>query len=910
MIAHGPEQAGLAATPVAALAATSMSTLIATSTSTSTPTAAAALTPPFSGTWFGESIGARIVLLTLGLLFAVQVASFTAIRASLAQHALSALPERLAVGERVLQSLLDQNAQKLSEGARLLAADYGFRSAVLSNDADTIGSVLANQGACIGATETALFGTDFTLRAVSGGDGRELTAVALRLARHAVAASASAPARSTPTASGASGTSEIALLGGQPHQVVLVPIKAPVLAGWVLMGFPLDAKLAGAMEGLSALNVTLLVRASADAPWAVTLTSLPADLAAGFARARWPDAPGDAARTAAGPTSMPSMPSMQSIVLAQEAFGVRAKWLMPPWPTLPPSATSSGQPPPADAPADRAAVLALVSLSIDDAVRPPRDLQLGLAVITFLGFVVFVFGSLFTARRVTTPLRALAAAAERLGAGDYATPMDGLRRADEIGHLAHAFETMRISVAQKQAQILKLAYWDGLTGLPNRVQFRDAVRDAIAQAQAQAEAANGPPGLDAKVATVAVIMLDLDRFKHVNDVLGYRIGDLLLGRVGERLSQQVVRGGDLVARLGGDEFAVLLRDGDAALAGSVAQRIAAAFDAPLTLEEHTIDMGAGIGMACWPQHATDADMLLSRAEVAMYAAKRRAQGPLMYHASIDAASSQTLSLLTELRQAVDQGELRLYLQPKLMLDTGRVGGAEALVRWLHPQRGLVPPMEFIPFAEQTGFIRTLTMWVFEEAARHWLALQAEGLQLVLSVNLSTRDLLDPDLPQKFDALLVKHRVPAEAFCLEITESAIMDDPQRALGTLNRLSNLGFKLSIDDFGTGYSSLAYLKRLPVDELKIDKSFVLSMVEDLDDAKIVRSTIDLAHNLGLTVVAEGVESAKVWDMLRELNCDEAQGYHMGRPMPATEIAQWSAGWAAKHRPLVAGGAVSMLH
>ncbi len=855
-----------------------------------------ALTPPFSGTWFGESIGARIVMLTLGLLFAVQVASFTAIRASLAQHALGMLPERLGVGERVLQSLLDQNAQKLSEGARLLAADYGFRSALLSNDAATITSVLANQGARIGATETALLGTDFALRAASGSGRNELAAVALRLARQA---SASPP----PAAISASGTTDIVVLDGQPHQVVLVPIKAPVLVGWVLMGFPLETRLAGAMKALSALDVTLLVRPAADAPWAVALTSLPDPLAADFARADWSQAllwPASAG-AAADSMRLQSMQSMQSITLAQEEFGVRAKWLTLAAPAAP--AVSSR----ADAAASHGAVLALVSLSIDAAVRPPRDLQLGLAAITLLGFVVFVFGSLFTARRVTTPLRELAAAADRLGAGDYSTPMDGLTRADEIGQLAHSFEKMRVSVAQKQAQILQLAYWDGLTGLPNRVQFRDAVRDAIAQAQARAQT---DPAAQVAAPTVAVIMLDLDRFKHVNDVLGYRIGDLLLGRVGERLSQQVVRGGDLVARLGGDEFAVLLRTGDAALAESVAQRIAAAFDAPLTLEEHTIDMGAGIGMACWPQHAADADVLLSRAEVAMYAAKRRTQGPLMYHAAIDAASSQTLSLLTELRQAVDQGELRLYLQPKLMLDTGRVGGAEALVRWAHPQRGLVPPMEFIPFAEQTGFIRTLTMWVFEEAARQWLALQAQGIQLVLSVNLSTRDLLDPELPQKFDALLLKHRVPAEAFCLEITESAIMDDPQRALGTLNRLSHLGFKLSIDDFGTGYSSLAYLKRLPVDELKIDKSFVMSMVEDLDDAKIVRSTIDLAHNLGLTVVAEGVENAKVWDMLRELNCDEAQGFHMGRPMPATEIAHWSAGWSAKHRPMVAGGALARLH
>ena len=799
------------------------------------------------GRWFGRSIGTRIVTLSLGLLFAIQIASFGAISASLGQHARSVLPEQLLVGERVLQSLLARNAETLKQGASVLAGDYGFKSAVLSNDADTIGSVLANHGARIGATESALLGTDFSLRAASGHDRRELAPVVAQLAAHAAAGRAAI---------------EIAILGGKPHQIVLVPMKAPVLVGWVLMGIPLDATLINDMKSLSAVNMTLLTRGSGTAPWRVSLTSMPADRANGFATQAWQYDATDAL-------------GMRSVEFANEEFGVRAAWLTP-------------------------SVLALASLSIDEAVRPPRDLQIGLALITLLGFAVFVFGSLVTAQRVTTPLRALAAAADRLGAGDYGTPMDGLNRADEIGHLAQALEQMRVSVGEKQAQILKLAYWDPLTGLPNRLQFRDAVRDAIAEAQA--EGAANP--------TVAVVMLDLDRFKHVNDVLGYRVGDLLLCRVGERLSQQMVRGNDLVARLGGDEFAVLLRQGDAALALSVAQRIGAAFDEPLTLEENTVDMGAGIGMACWPQHAADADALLSRAEIAMYAAKRLTQGPLMYDASNDATSTQTLSLLTELRRAVEHGELRLYLQPKLMLDTGRVGGAETLVRWLHPTRGLVPPMEFIPFAEQTGFIRALTIWVFEEAARHWLALQAEGMSLVLSVNLSTRDLLDPELPQKFEALLVKHRVPAEAFCLEITESAIMDDPQRALATLNKLSGLGFKLSIDDFGTGYSSLAYLKRLPVDELKIDKSFVMSMVEDLDDAKIVRSTIDLAHNLGLTVVAEGVENAKVWDALRDLECDEAQGYHMGKPMPANEFNAWSMAWLAKNRPRAASHSAFMLH
>jgi len=810
----------------------------------------------FVPAWLNRSIGARIVAFSLALLLAVQLASFSAISASLGAHARRVLPAELLVGERVLHSLLDQNAQKLTEGARLLAADYGFRSAVQSLDTETIASALDNHGARIGATEAALLGTDFSLRAATGDDARQFAPLAARLAARAVVGGVA---------------SEIAMLGGKPHQIVLVPMKAPIVVGWVLMGFPLDVGLADAMRNLSALNLTLLTRDAPGAPWSTALTSLTNDQAAGLARSSW---------SAQADTTQ----AMQSVTLNGEELGVHAAWLTPP-----------------EHPGD-AAVLALVSLSIDDAVRTPRDLQVALAGITLLGLLTCLVGALVAARRVTTPLRALASAADQLGAGDYGAPIRGMERHDELGHLARAFDQMRTSVGEKQAQILQLAYRDTLTGLPNRVQFRDAVRDAIAKAQTSAGNGASP--------TIAVIMLDLDRFKHVNDVLGYRVGDLLLGRVGERLSQQVVRGDDLVARLGGDEFAVLLRDGDPALAVSVAQRIAAAFDEPLTLEEHTVDMGAGIGIACWPQHANDADALLSRAEVAMYAAKRRTEGPLMYDASFDAASALTLSLLTDLRHAVDHGELRLYLQPKLMLDSARISGAETLVRWLHPRRGLVPPMEFIPFAEQTGFIRTLTMWVFEEAAQHWLLLQAEGIPLTLSVNLSTRDLLDPDLPLKFDALLVKHRVPAEAFCLEITESAIMDDPARALATLNRLSQLGFRLSIDDFGTGYSSLAYLKRLPVDELKIDKSFVMSMEKDLDDAKIVRSTIDLAHNLGLSVVAEGVENAKAWDMLRELECDEAQGYHMGRPMPATEFHRWSMAWMSKQRPGTAASSAFMLH
>jgi len=388
---------------------------------------------------------------------------------------------------------------------------------------------------------------------------------------------------------------------------------------------------------------------------------------------------------------------------------------------------------------------------------------------------------------------------------------------------------------------------------------------------------------------LTVLTLDLDRFKHVNDVLGYAFGDRLLQAVAERLQRQVPGDSDMVARLGGNEFALLLMRTDARGAQAVAQRINQSFEQALAFEDQTVDLSAGMGFACWPSDAQDADTLLSRSEIAMYAAKRKLSGALRYDASFDSASSQTLSLLTELRHAVEHNELRLYLQPKVPLHGQGGLAAEALVRWQHPQRGLVPPMDFIPFAEQTGFVRQLTLWMFEEVARLLADPRTADMPLRISVNLSTRDLLDPELSARLATILARHGVQASAFCLEITESAIMDDPQRAEAMLNRLSEQGFKLSIDDFGTGYSSLAYLKRLPVDELKIDKSFVMGMETGEDDAMIVRSTIDLAHNLGLTVVAEGVESLAILDRLRALSCDEAQGYHISRPLGAEDFLAW---------------------
>ena len=355
----------------------------------------------------------------------------------------------------------------------------------------------------------------------------------------------------------------------------------------------------------------------------------------------------------------------------------------------------------------------------------------------------------------------------------------------------------------------------------------------------------------------------------------------------------VLRDRDVVARLGGDKFAILLPRAGLQTAADLAQRLRASLDQPITLDEHTVDVSAGVGIASYPDHAATADQLLGRAELAMYAAKARQSGITIYDPALDSSSEASLSLLGELRKAIDEDQLRLYLQPKLALASGDVCGAEALVRWQHPRRGLLAPAEFVPFAEQTGFVRELTAWMVEKSAARCSDLRERGLDLKVAVNLSTKDLLDVRLAERLERTLVKCSLDPKALCLEITESAIMDDPQRALTTLKRLDSMGLRLSIDDFGTGYSSLAYLKSLPLHELKIDRSFVMAMEHERADLKIVRSTIDLAHNLGYSVVAEGVETAQTWAILRALKCDEAQGYFMAKPMPEAAFSEWLDQW-----------------
>jgi diguanylate cyclase (GGDEF)-like protein len=412
------------------------------------------------------------------------------------------------------------------------------------------------------------------------------------------------------------------------------------------------------------------------------------------------------------------------------------------------------------------------------------------------------------------------------------------------------------------------ALHDALTGLPNRALFRDRIGHALHARR--------------RTGAAAVMLIDLNHFKEINDTLGHHAGDRLLQEVAQRLEGALAEA-DTVARLGGDEFGVLLPDlRTASDADLVAHRLLVQLREPYSIDRMTLEIDASIGIACHPDDGSAVEQLIQRADIAMYAAKEGGRGQLRFEPQLDRYSPRRLTLAGALRSAIADGEIVLYFQPKAELSTGRIVGVEALARWNHPTLGLIAPAEFVPIAEQTGLIGPLTSHVLDAALSQLHEWRKEGLELSVAVNLSARSFLDAQLASEIPRLLRRWDVPAHRLELEITESMLMADPGRAKVTLERLAAIGLSLSVDDFGTGYSSLANLKRLPVDGLKIDKSFVIDMAHDASDAAIVRSTIELAHNLGLRVVAEGVESSDAWTRLREMGCDLAQGFHVARPLP----------------------------
>jgi diguanylate cyclase (GGDEF)-like protein len=522
-----------------------------------------------------------------------------------------------------------------------------------------------------------------------------------------------------------------------------------------------------------------------------------------------------------------------------------------------------------------AEVVAILSRSLADARAPFERLTNVLFLIAAISLIASALAAFWLARNITRPLQDLTQAVDQMRDGTYDVALSVQRR-DELGVLAEGLQLMQTAVQSRDQSIRRLAYEDSLTGLMNRTAFVAALSRALA---------------DARGAPIAVGVINLDRFRRINEHLGYSVGDAVLIKMAARLAA-VPSVNSAVARFAADQFAAFAPLSDAAGLQAWGTSLVMALSDPVFVEAQPIDISATVGLALAAADAPSVDELLRCADLALQHARREKRPLAAYEEALKPAARDQLSLLGELRHAVEHDELRLFFQPKIELKTGRVAGAEVLLRWQHPTRGLLSPADFIPFAEKTGFIRRLTRWTLDHAIAQGARWQQAGRALGLAVNISADDIADLRLDSRVATLLTRHQLPPALLTLEVTESGFIEDPTRALRMLDAIAALGVSLSIDDFGTGYSSLSHLARMPVHEVKIDRSFVQGLESDPEFAPVVRSAIDMGHGLGLQVVAEGIETEEEAARLRDFGCDVAQGYLYAKPMPLPAFETWLEG------------------
>ncbi|CAN7204100.1 EAL domain-containing protein [Pseudomonas sp. LjRoot71] len=764
-----------------------------------------------------NSFQARIAGVLVLLLLVVVGALYVAVQAATNAAVRSQANEQLEVGSLVFQRLLEMRGSQLHDAVQVLAADFGFKDAVASGDAETIRSALANHGARINASVVMMLSLDGRLEVstdqqVSEQTAKRLSAQVVQRQREGV---------------------QIFLMpiADKIYLLVQATVTAPLPIARVMMGFQVDTAFAAELRELTHLDLTLLATQEGAADiWISTL--MPAEreqlrVAVGGMN-------GDAIRVLGSQQYL-----NQNLVLAVgDGFEVR--------------------------------VLLHKSLSQAQLAFAPLDQKI--LLIALAALTASLAGALLLARTVSQPVQQLAGVAERVRQGDYEAELD-LQRSDELGQLAKAFKAMQHGIAERERQLAHNALHDPLTGLPNRTLALERLGSAITAQR-----------------STALIYLGIGNFRAVNESLGPEGGDLALQQMSRRL-QATLRPGDSVARIIGDEFLLLLENTDSDSAVGIADKVQQLLLKPLRVGSHDVTLDCRIGIASYPVDGNAPEDLLRRAAIAMQDAAGLASHLQVYQRGRDDAQQRQIRLIRDLRHAASKGELLLHYQPKLDIAAGLVRQAEALLRWQHPVLGMVSPGEFIPLAERTGSIQLLTAWVIEEVSRQLREWAGRGLRVQVSLNISTEDLIDPQLPARVRQLLDTYQVPAQQLIFEITESGVMLNPEVALQVLHGLRECGISLSVDDFGTGYSSLAQLKRMPVQELKIDQSFIRDLDDASEDAVIVRSTIEMSHSLGLKVVAEGVEFERSLQLLGRWQCDIAQGYLISRPLAAKAFETWMA-------------------
>lgn len=764
-----------------------------------------------------SSFQARIAGVLVLLLLVVVGALYVAVQAATNAAVRSQADEQLEVGSLVFQRLLEMRGNQLHDAVQVLAADFGFKDAVASGDAETIRSALANHGARINASVVMMLNLDGRLEVstdqqISEQTAKRLSAQVVQRQREGV---------------------QIFLMpiADKIYLLVQATVTAPLPIARVMMGFQVDTAFAAELRELTHLDLTLLATQEGGADiWISTL--MPAEREQ--LRVAVAGMSGDAIRVLGSEQYL-----NQNLVLAVgDGFEVR--------------------------------VLLHKSLSQAQLAFAPLDQKI--LLIALAALTASLAGALLLARTVSQPVQQLAGVAERVRQGDYEAELD-LQRSDELGQLATAFKAMQQGIAERERQLAHNALHDPLTGLPNRTLALERLGSAITAQR-----------------STALLYLGIGNFRAVNESLGPEGGDLALQQMSRRL-QATLRPGDSVARIIGDEFLLLLENTDSDSAVGIADKVQQLLLKPLRVGSHDVTLDCRIGIASYPVDGNAPEDLLRRAAIAMQDAAGLASHLQVYQRGRDDAQQRQIRLIRDLRHAASKGELLLHYQPKLDIAAGLVRQAEALLRWQHPALGMVSPGEFIPLAERTGSIQLLTAWVIEEVIRQLREWAGRGLRVQVSLNISTEDLLDPQLPARVRQLLDTYQVSAQQLIFEITESGVMLNPEVALQVLHGLRECGVSLSVDDFGTGYSSLAQLKRMPVQELKIDQSFIRDLDDACEDAVIVRSTIEMSHSLGLKVVAEGVEFERSLQLLGRWQCDIAQGYLISRPLAAKAFETWMA-------------------
>lgn len=784
---------------------------------------------------------AKLLLMLIALIVTLQGATYFAARTALLDATVKSARRALQVGADVFAQSMAAQSDQLKSSVTVLVNDFGFREAVATRDAGTIDSALRNQAERIGADRAMVVGSDGARLA----DTATLAAARQELSPQLLAAA---------DRSGSVATNLV--LDGVPYIFVVSTVRAPARIGWVGMGFQLDRTRADRIKKITQLDIAFINEGALAA-----------------------DAQRGAIGYLAGTLDAEHSAALESGfvghfgVVPHEVMLADARYMSIDIPLV------EGVHP----------LTATLLLPMQQALLPFYRLSQQLLWVALAGLLLAIGVAVAVARRFTQSVRELASASARISSGDYSARVVPRSR-DELGDLAQTFNQMQDAVVDRERRIVFQAEHDGLTGLPNRSVALRTLTAAIAEARPS----NLPGADDDKRMHVAVVVVDINHFKSINDVFGHDIGDRVLCHAAER-TLTAVKQRDTVVRLGSDEFLLVLAGVGKAKAQDVARRVLNDLAKPLKIGELQFVIDAHVGIAAYPEDGDAAEALLRRADIAMATSKQAGNHPLaervaVYQSGWEEMRLRRLALVHELRDAIEHGGLHMRFQPKLSLTTPDYLGAEALVRWVHPRLGFIGPDEFIPLAESSGHIVELTRWVLEAVIRQMAAWAQQDLHVKMSINISALDLLESSLHAFIESTLQQYNVPVAMLCLELTESSVMHDVERSLDSLQRLRDMGLRLSVDDFGTGYSSLAQLKKLPIDELKIDKSFVLKLDQSEDDRVIVHSTIELGHNMGLEVVAEGVETEAARAVLCELGCDIVQGYLLAKPLLPEEFEAWA--------------------